>query len=87
MILTCYNDKWQYYSTVRIDVLDYNNPFSIARLSSFNFPISVVRYYNKNGYNLTYKKTGFVEVPNVRFYNTMFGNYILEKSKPSLNDL
>ncbi len=87
MILTCHNDKWRYRSTIRIDVLNYNNLFPIARLYSFSFLIPVVRYYNKDGCNLAYEKVCLVEIPDVGFYNTIFGNYILEKSKPSFNNL
>ncbi len=87
MVLTYYNNKWQHRLTIRIDVLDYSNPFSIARLYSFNFSILVIQRYNKGGYDLVYKKACFVEIPDVGFYDTMFGDYILEKSKLSLNDL
>ena len=87
MILACYNDKWRYCPTIRIDILDYNDLFPIARLYSFNFFISVVRCYNKDRYNLAYKKACLVEIPNIELYNIMFSNYILEKSKPSFNDL
>ena len=87
MILAYYNNKWRYRPTIRIDILDYNNLFPIVKLYDFNFPISIVRYYNKGKYDLAYKKAYFVEVPDVGLYNTMFGNYILEKSKSSLNDL
>ncbi len=87
MILVCYNNKWRYRPIIRIDALDYNNLFSIARLYSFSFFTPVVRHYNKNKCDLAYKKVCFVEIPDVRFYNTIFGNYILEKSKPSSNDL
>ncbi len=87
MILICYNNKWQYYLTIRIDALDYSNLFSIVRLYSFNFFIPVVQRYNKGGCNLIYKKVYLVEVLNIRFYNIMFGNYILEKSKLNFNNL
>ncbi len=72
---------------MRIDVLNYNNLFPIVRLYGFNFPMPVVRRYNKDGYNLAYKKACFVEVPDIGFYNIMFNNYILEKLKPSPNNL
>ncbi len=87
MILIYYNNKWWYCPTIRIDVLDYNDLFPIARLYSFNFLIPVVRCYNKDGYNLIYKKIYFVEVLNVGLYDIIFGNYILKKSKSNLNDL
>jgi len=85
--LVYYNDKWRYRLTIRIDVLNYSDLFSIVKLYSFNFLTSVVRRYNKGGCDLTYKKAYFVEVLDVGFYDTMFSNYILEKSKPSFNDL
>ncbi len=87
MILICYNNKWRYCLTIKIDILDYNDLFPIARLYSFSFFILVVQYYNKGGCNLIYKKAYFVEVPNVGLYNTMFGNHILEKSKLNFNNL
>src|SRR6266699_815407 len=87
MILTYYNDKWQYHPTIRIDILDYNDPLPIAKLYNFNFPIPVVQYYNKGGYDLAYKKAGLVEVLNIGLYNIIFGNHILEKLKSNLNNL
>ncbi len=87
MILIYYNDKWKYHSITKIDILNHNDLFSIVRLYSFNFPISVIRRYNKNRYNLVYKKTYLVEVLNVGLYNTIFGNYILKKSKSNFNNL
>jgi len=87
MILACYNNKWRYCLTIRIDVLDYNDLFSIARLYSFNFLLPVVRHYNKDGYNLIYKKAYLVEILNIGFYNIMFDNYILEKLKLGSNNL
>jgi len=86
MVLTYYNDKWKYRLIIRIDVLNHSDLFSIAKLYGFNFFTSVIRRYNKSGRDLAYKKTCFVEVPNVGFYNIMFGNYILEKSKPNFNN-
>ncbi len=85
MILTYNNNKWRYRPTVRINTLNYNNLFLIARLYNFNFLISIVRCYNKSGYNLVYKKAGLIEIPNIAFYNIIFNNYILEKSKPNPN--
>ena len=87
MILVYYNNKWRYCPTIRIDVLNYNDLFSIVKLYGFSFLMSIVRCYNKSGYNLAYKKVCFVEVPDIGFYNIIFNNYILEKSKPSFNDL
>ncbi len=87
MILIYDNDKWRYCLTARINVLDYNDPFPIAKLYSFSFLTFIVRCHNKDGCDLTYKKAGLIEVPDIAFYNTVFGNYILEKSKPNLNDL
>ncbi len=87
MILACYNDKWRYYLTIKIDVLDHSDLFPIVRLYNFSFLIPIVRHYNKDRYNLAYKKVYFVEVLNIGFYNIIFSNYILEKSKPNLNNL
>src|SRR6266566_10009848 len=87
MILVYYNNKWRHCPIIRIDVLDYNNLFLITKLYDFNFFILIVRYYNKSGYNLVYKKVCFVEVLNVGLYNIIFGNYILEKSKLNSNNL
>src|SRR6266699_3260583 len=87
MILAYYNDKWRYRPTTRIDTLDYSDLFPIARLYGFSFLTPVVRRYNKGGCDLAYEKACFVEILDVGLYNTMFGNYILEKSKPSPNDL
>ncbi len=87
MVLTCYNNKWKYRPTTRIDVLNYSDPFSITKLYSFNFLMPVIQYYNKNGCDLIYKKAYLVEILNIGFYNIILDNYILEKSKPSLNDL
>ena len=67
--------------------MNYSDPFPIARLYDFNFFILVVRHYNKGGYDLAYEKAYLVEVPDVGLYNIMFGNYILEKLKPSFNNL
>ena len=86
MILTCYNNKWRHCPTIKINVLDYNNLFLIIRLYSFNFFTLVVQYYNKSGRDLVYKKACLVEIPNVGFYNIIFSNYILEKSKLNSND-
>ncbi len=87
MILVYYNNKWRYRLTTKIDTLDYNNLFSIAKLYSFNFFIPVIRHYNKDKYNLTYKKVYFVEIPNIGFYNIIFDNHILKKSKSNFNNL
>ncbi len=87
MILAYYNNKWQYRPTIKIDVLDYNNPFLITKLYSFNFFISVVQHYNKDRYNLTYKKVCLVKILNIGFYNIIFSIYILKKSKSNSNDL
>ena len=87
IILTCYNNKQKHRSTIRIDILNHNDPFLIARLYSFNFPTPVVQYYNKDGYNLAYKKTYLVEIPDIGLYNTIFNNHILEKSKLNPNNL
>ncbi len=87
MILTYYNDKWRYCPTIKIDVLDYSDPFPIVRLYGFNFPTPIVRRYNKYGYNLAYKKAYLVEISNVGLHNIIFGNYILKKSKSSPNNL
>ncbi len=87
MIFTCYNDKWRYRPTIKINILDHNDLFPIARLYNFSFFTPVVWYYNKGGYDLAYKKAYLVEVLNIGFYNTMFGNHILEKLKSNLNDL
>ncbi len=87
MILTCYNNKWQYRPTIRIDILNYNDLFPITKLYSFNFLMPVVQYYNKNKRDLAYKKAYFVEILDIRFYNIIFNNYILEKSKLNPNNL
>jgi len=87
MILTYYNNKWKHYPIIKIDILDYNDLFLFAKLYSFNFLTPVVQYYNKGRYDLAYKKTYFVEILNIRFYDTIFNNYILEKSKPNFNNL
>ncbi len=87
MILTYYNDKWQYRLIIKIDVLNYSDLFPIVRLYSFNFFTSVVQYYNKGRYNLVYKKAYLVEIPDVGLYNIIFDNYILEKLKLNFNDL
>jgi len=87
MVLTYYNNKWRHRLTTRIDALNHNDPFPITRLYSFNFLTPVVQHYNKDGYNLVHKKTYLVEVPDVGLYNIMFDNHILEKSKPSPNNL
>ena len=87
MILAYHNNKWRYRSIIRIDILDYNNPFSIVKLYSFNFPTPIIQRYNKSGYDLIYEKVCFVEVLDVGLYDIIFGNYILEKSKLSFNDL
>ena len=87
MVLIYYNNKWKHRPTTRINTLDHSNPFPIIKLYSFNFSTPVVRYYNKNRYDLTHKNAYLVEIPNIGFYNTMLGNYILEKSKPNPNDL
>ena len=87
MVLAYYNDKWRYRLTIRIDTLDYNDLFPIVKLYNFNFFISVVRCYNKDGCDLAYKKVYLVEVLNVGLYNIIFSDHILEKSKPSFNDL
>ncbi len=47
----------------------------------------IIQCHNKGGYNLAYKKVYLVEMLDVRLYNTIFGNYILEKLKLSSNDL
>ena len=87
MILACHNNKWRYRPTTKIDILDYNDPFPIAKLYGFSFLTSVVRYYNKDGYNLAYKKVYLVEILNIGLYDIIFGNYILKKSKPNPNNL
>src|SRR6266566_5655012 len=87
MILAYYNNKWQYYLTARIDVLNYNDLFPIAKLYSFSFFIFIVRRYNKDGYNLAYEKVDLVEVLDIGFYDTIFGNYILKKPKLNFNNL
>ncbi len=87
MVLTYYNNKWKYCSTIRINVLNYNDLFSIAKLYSFNFLTPIVQYYNKDRCNLAYKKVCLVEVLNIGLYNIMFSNYILKKSKPNFNNL
>src|SRR6266699_6644991 len=87
MILACYNNKLRYRPTIRIDILNYNNLFLIAKLYNFSFLMPVVRYYNKNGCNLVYKKAYFIEVLDVGLYNIIFDNYILEKSKSNFNNL
>src|SRR6266566_4781319 len=56
MVLICYNNKWKYCSIIRINVLDYNDLFLIVKLYSFSFFMSVVRRYNKGGYDLVYCK-------------------------------
>ncbi len=68
MILAYYNDKWRYRLIIRIDALDYSDPFPIIKLYGFNFLIPVVQYHNKSGCNLAYKKACFIEVSNVGFY-------------------
>ncbi len=85
MILIYYNDKWQYHPTARINTLDYNDPFLIVKLYSFNFPIFIIQHYNKDKYDLIYKKAGFIEISNITFHNTIFNNYILKKPKPNFN--
>ena len=87
MVLICYNDKQRHRPTTRIDALDYNDPFPIAKLYSFNFFTPVVRCYNKDRCNLAYKKACLVEILDVGLYNIIFGNYILEKSKSNPNNL
>jgi len=87
IVLTYYNNKWKHHLTTRINTLNHNDPFPIAKLHSFNFPIPVIRRYNKDGYNLAHKKTYLVEVLNIRLYNTILDNYILEKSKSNFNDI
>jgi len=87
MVLIYYNNKWRYRLTIRIDVLDYSDLFLIARLYGFSFFTPIIRCYNKGGCDLAYEKVCFVEVLNVGLYDIMLGNYILEKSKSSFNDL
>jgi len=87
IVLICYNNKWRHRSTIRIDVLDYNNLFSIIKLYIFNLFTPVIQHYNKSGYNLVYKKAYLVKILNIGFYNTILSNYILGKSKPNFNDL
>ena len=85
MVLTCYNNKWRYRPTTRIDALNHSDPFPIARLYDFNFFTPVVQHHNKSGYNLAYKKAYLVEILDVGFYNIIFNNHILEKPKPNSN--
>ncbi len=87
IILAYHNDKQRYRPIIKIDTLDYNDLFPIARLYDFSFFTPVVQRYNKNGYNLIYKKTCLIEVPDIELYNIIFSNYILEKLKSSSNDL
>ncbi len=87
IVLIYYNDKWRYRPTIRIDALNHSDPFPIAKLYNFNFLTPVVWHYNKDRCNLIYKKAYFIEVLNVRFYNIIFDNYILEKLKPNFNYL
>ena len=42
MILTYYNNKWKYRLTIIINILNYNDPFSIVKLYSFNFLMPIV---------------------------------------------
>ena len=81
------NNKWQYRSTVRINTLNHNDLFPIAKLYSFNFLIFIVQYYNKGKYDLAYEKAGLIEILNIIFYNIIFNNYILKKSKSNFNYL
>ncbi len=67
--------------------MDHNDPFSIVKLYSFNFPMPIVQRYNKDGRDLAHKKTYLIEILDIGLYNTIFGNHILEKSKPNPNDL
>ncbi len=87
MILACYNNKWRYRPTIRIDVLDYSDLFPIVKLYSFNFLTPIVQHYNKDRCDLAYEKAYFVEVLNIGLYNIIFGNYILKKSKLNSNNL
>ena len=87
MILTYYNNKWKYRPTIKINVLDHSDPFPITKLHNFNFLIPVVRCYNKDGYDLAYKKVYLVEVLNIGLHNIIFDNYILKKSKSNPNNL
>ncbi len=47
----------------------------------------IIRCYNKSKYNLAYKKAGLIEIPDIVFYDIVFGNYILKKLKPNFNYL
>src|SRR6266699_1318949 len=87
IVLTYYNNKWRHCPTIRIYILDHSNLFSIVKLYNFNFLTPVVRRYNKDGYDLAYKKACLVEILNIGLYNIIFNNNILEKSKPSFNNL
>src|SRR6266699_2890790 len=79
IVLTYYNNKWRHRPTTKIDTLDHNDLFPIARLHNFNFPIPIVQHYNKGRCDLVYKKAYLVEIPDIGFYNTIFNNHILEK--------
>ncbi len=87
IILTYYNNKWRHRPTIRINTLDYNDPFSITRLYSFSFSTPIVRHHNKSGCNLAYKKACLIEIPDIGFHNIILNNYILEKSKSNPNNL
>jgi len=87
IILAYYNDKWRYRSIIKIDTLNHNNLFPIVKLYSFNFLTPIVQHYNKDGYNLTYKKACLVEILDIGLYNIIFNNHILKKSKPNPNNL
>ena len=66
-----------------IDTSNSSSLFSIARLYSLSFPLSISFCDNHTTRNYTNHKSSFIKVPDIAILNTVFGFHICNTLEPN----
>ena len=80
------DDIWRDTLAARISALDHGNPLLITRLDHLRIYMPFSHCDDHFATNNAHYKAHLVEVIDIRFDNTIFGDYVLYKIKPGLDD-
>ena len=87
VVFACNNNKWWHCLALGIDALDYYNLFSIARLYSLPFSLSIRLSHNHTTGDYANHKPSLIKVPYIAIQNTIFGFRIFNTLKPGCDNL
>ena len=85
-MLTSNHDERRYSPAVRIDTLNHNNLFPVARLYHLNLSTPFRTYNNYSGRDLAHHEPSFVEVLDIIFMDPILGDHVSYEVEPALNN-